>query len=199
MAVLVFQARYFQQRLVHTSGLLLAQRCYRRKGTVRWFAWSNRQIADLESQLYDSITTQVHDPILQKPLKDLDWLHRRVSVTQKDEAKKSLHLLLRLPSLLHPQLDQLKALVHAQATQVVNDWIPQQQQSPDSTTSSSPNIHVEALAHTTPIPMMARLVDDHANVLRKLGPGLQSVAHVIAVYSAKVRLVTFVLFFQCEW
>jgi NUBPL iron-transfer P-loop NTPase len=153
--------------------------------TSSTLAWTSREFAALEDLVYNAVAKSVHDPIVQKPLSELQWLHKRMAVS-KDQT--TLQLLLRLPSLLHPQLQELRELVATAATTAIAGL--------DVTTPDGggggllrkqlQTANVEVVATTTPIPVMARLVhDDHQELLKALGPGLAAVAHCIAVYSCK--------------
>ena len=145
-------------------------------------------MADLEDRIYRSVATKVQDPVLQQPLAQLKWLHKQIAVSSSSSTSNTtLQLLLRLPSLMHPELDLLKDRVRDQATTELHKWL--RERGLDDTRKDEITINVEALAQSTPVPVMARLrlpdEDDHAALLKQLGPGLQSVAHHVAVYSCK--------------
>jgi len=142
-------------------------------------------MANLEDQLVKEVAEKVQDPILQQPLSKLQWLHKQIAVSNGDQPTTTLQLLLRLPSLLHPSLDELKERVRTEANTAVQEWLRDNKQ--PSLAGLNVEVNVEAIA-TTPVPMMARLVEDHEDLFKELGPGLKSVAHFVAVYSCKVCL-----------
>lgn len=137
-------------------------------------------MADLEDLICTAVAAKVHDPILKQPLQRLQWLHKRIAVSQKDSSI-ALQMLLRLPSLLHPNLAELKSLVKQEAQSQLQAWLNEKKYSIEFQVS----VNVEAIA-TKPVPMMARLVEDIDDLVTSLGPGLASVAHFVAVYSCKV-------------
>ena len=179
--------------------------------------FSKREIADLEDRLWTTVGKQVYDPILtNQSLAQLQWMHRRFAISSsslEDESKDNgsirIQLLLKLPSLLHPALDQLKQSVQQAAQREVQNWLAERhkQQPDDGKNKNLPiTVNVEAMA-TPPVPFMARLVleqqqqeaesnssDNMTSVqeelLKSLGPGLASVSHFVAVYSCKVRTCT---------
>ena len=65
---------------------------------------SRRDLADLEDRVRSAVGTEVKDPLLKQPLDSLDWIHRRMAVSEDG----TLQILLKLPSLLHPSVDELK-------------------------------------------------------------------------------------------
>jgi Mrp family chromosome partitioning ATPase len=140
---------------------------------------SQRELADLEEKICSHAAYSVHDVVLKKPLSELQWLHKRLAVSSQQSSQTTLQLLLRLPSLLHPHLAELKQLVRNDAEATLRSWLVQNNHS-----GLEVSVNVEAIA-TTPIPMMMRLVEDQDDLIKNLGPGLANVAHVIAVYSCK--------------
>ena len=137
---------------------------------------SKRQLALLETHLHASVVSTVRDPVLDRDLASLDWLHRRTALS----ADGTVQLLLRLPTLLHPKLQELKQDIKVQAERAIKEWMQQE----DIQYTTLPVVNVESIA-TTPWSMMARLVDDTDELLTSLGPGLSNVAHFVAVYSCK--------------
>ena len=136
-----------------------------------WKDLSRRDIASLEDCLSRNVASQVRDPILDQNLATLQWLHPRVAISDDG----TIQVLLKLPSLLHPKLDELKQQVQKTAEREIQKW---------KSSAPPPRINVEAMP-LSPVPMMARLVEDQEELLKNLGPGLASVAHAVAVYSCK--------------
>jgi len=143
---------------------------------------SARQVADLEDLLMANVGSQVQDPVLHKDLVSLQWFHSRIAVSEDG----TVQILLRLPSLLHPALHELKETVRILAEKEIGQWLLSSQQQEQQ----QPTIHVnvEVMA-TQPIPMMARLVEDPEELINDIGPGLANVSHFVAVYSCKVCTV----------
>jgi hypothetical protein len=162
---------------------------------------SRRDWADLEDQVCTAVARSVVDPVLHVPLDRLQWLVRRIGTVTSAEHEShftttvsssfhhdhvehvTLQLLLRPPSLLHPALEELKELVRLQASAEIQAWLEHKKYG----RSFRINVNVQAVPSNRPVPMMARLVHDKEELLESLGPGLQSVAHYLAVYSCKVN------------
>lgn len=140
---------------------------------------SKREMADLEDRVLKAAGSVV-DPLLGQDLNTLQWLHRRVAIS--DDGK-SLHMLLKVPSLLHPILSDLKqSVTEAAERELHQSTLPRSSNAP----LKEFTVNVEALA-STPVPFMARLTNDPEDLLENLGPGLARVAHIVAVYSCKVN------------
>jgi len=128
-------------------------------------------MAELEDILAKETATRIMDPTLNQSIASLHWFHPRIAVSEED----TIQLVLKLPSLLHPKLNELKDLTKSAVIDSISKWNPE---------FPTPRVNVEALL-SKPIPMMSRLVEDDEELLRELGPGLSSVAHCIGVYSCK--------------
>lgn len=157
---------------------------------------SKRDVADLEERLWRRVGSSVSDPVLNRNVAtDLQWLHRRIAISDDG----TIQLLLKLPSLLHPSLTQLKDEIKDAAEKELQVWLnekgmalrndvdSEEGDNSSTPTSSAPmmKVNVEAMA-TKPVPMMARLVEDPKELLDGIGPGLANVGHFLAVYSCKV-------------
>ena len=144
--------------------------------SVRYLAGlTKRQQADLESALVSVVGKRTRDPVLQKELKRLGWLHPRMAISEDG----TLQVLLRLPTLLHPKLDELKDLVYQDAQRFLEEW------STENPNVSVPrSVNVEAMA-STPASMTARLLENPDDFLKSQGPGLAEISHFLAVYSCK--------------
>lgn len=177
---------------------IVQKRCYRHtvcyqsigepiSSSVLSFSLSPREQADLEDFICTAVAAHVEDPVTGQRLVDLNWLHKRIAWSKTSDkcTPTTLQLLLRIPSLLHPDMDELKRRVKEHALSALQEWTMQHKPN-DSNNISNVAINVEVLPVSTPIPFMARLVEDHEQVLKDLGPGLKSVAHFVAVYSCKV-------------
>lgn len=146
-------------------------------------------MADLEDWLSRRVGKRVRDPVVDQDLASLQWINPRIAVSATDG---TLQILLKLPSLLHPHLDELKREVVQAVKEEVWAWLKGTSSATqslengdnDDDSSKSVKVNVEAIA-TKPIPIMVRLVEDTEELLGHLGPGLECVSHFVAVYSCK--------------
>ena len=149
--------------------------------TRRWIhkipGASTRDMADLEERLWSAVGSTVKDPEINVDLKSLGWMNRRLAVSDDG----TVQILLQLPTLLHPALDDLKNLVKFAAEREIGKWISEK--GLDSNIEAK--VNVEAVA-SKPVPWMTKDPEDQKDVDASLGPGLANVAHCIAVYSCKV-------------
>lgn len=136
---------------------------------------STRDMADLEDRIYSVVGSSVKDPEIKTDLKSLGWLNRRIAVSENG----TIQILLRLPTLLHPGLEELKTLVKAAAETEIKDWANGKGIKTDAIAN------VEAIA-TKPVSWLVKDEEDQKELESRLGPGLANVAHVIGVYSCKV-------------
>jgi Mrp family chromosome partitioning ATPase len=125
---------------------------------------SRRAVAALEDELTAAVG-QLKDPILDKSLKALGWLPKRLAVDGNH-----VTVSLQLPSLLHPELDELKRRIEATATELLHNK------------GLTVNIDLQA---SKPFPMHALSTDQYTDYLKALGPALANVSHCLAVYSCK--------------
>lgn len=138
---------------------------------------SRRQHADLEERLVSVVGYRTRDPVLDTELGRLGWIHPKMAISDDG----TLQVLLRLPTLLHPQLTELKASVQKEAEVFLQEW--SKDHNFDSTFPIT-TINVEAMA-SPPVSMTARLLENPEEFLRSQGPGLAEVSHFLAVYSCK--------------
>jgi hypothetical protein len=148
---------------------------YRFMQTSAPFKLSPREVASLEDRLWKTVASRVQDQVLQKDLVALQWWNRRIAISDDG----TIQILLRLPSLLHPSLQELKDTVKLEAENEINLWLKETGREEPARV----NIEVIASPH---MPMMARLVEDPEDIVKELGPGLANVSHFVAVYSCKV-------------
>ena len=135
----------------------------------------------MEDTLKVHLGRRVKDPVLNRDLASLGWLNSRCVAVSEDG--RTVELLLRLPSLLHPELETLKGLVTAEAENILNKWRKDNMNALSNEAILS-EVNVEAVA-VSPTPLMSRFVENPDELLKELGPGLENVAHVVAVYSCK--------------
>lgn len=122
------------------------------------------------------VGSRVKDPVLQSDLRTLGWIQRRVGVSVDG----TVRLELKLPTLLHPSLEQLKDEVESAAKNELQEIVKERKLD-----LAAHSVQVVASA-SAPFPVGARGVDEHDELVKKLGPGLSKVAHFLAVYSCKV-------------
>lgn len=138
---------------------------------------STRQMADLEDRIYKVVGSSVEDPEANLNLRTLGWMNRRMAISKDN----SIHILLKLPTLLHPSLDQLKDSVKTIAEKEVKVWAN------EIGIDANPKVNVEAIA-SKPVSWLVKDVEDQEELESRLGPGLANVSHIIGVYSCKVRI-----------
>jgi Mrp family chromosome partitioning ATPase len=159
---------------------------------------SPRQMADLEERVWSKVGSLVQDPEININLGKLGWIRRGLAVSSSRSADKptnatitgvdntdggvqTLQLLLQLPTLLHPSIDELKALVRMEAEKEVAVWV----QDHGLDESDSPTVNVEAIAQQ-PVPWTVQTRQQKQDeIVARVGPGLANVAHFVAVYSCK--------------
>jgi metal-sulfur cluster biosynthetic enzyme len=132
-------------------------------------------MADLEDRVWSAVGKTVKDPEINIDLASLGWMNRRLAVSEDG----TVIILLRLPTLLHPALDDLKNLVKVAAESEISRWAS------EKGLDTVAKVNVEAIA-SKPFPWMAKDAEDQKDIESTLGPGLANVAHCIAVYSCKV-------------
>jgi hypothetical protein len=137
---------------------------------------SAREIAALEDRVWQTVGTKVHDPVLKKDLKTLEWMNRRLAFSKDG----TVQILLKMPTLLHPSLDAIKSQVKQAAEEEIRKW------SLEKGLDLPAKANVEAIP-SKPFPWMANNPEDLKDIESRLGPGLGNVAHFLAVYSCKVR------------
>jgi metal-sulfur cluster biosynthetic enzyme len=137
---------------------------------------SPRDMADLEDRLWSVVGSKVKDPELLIDIKSLGWMNRRLAVSEDG----TIQILLRLPTLLHPSLEELKTLVQKAAEKEVSSWAK------EKGTETKRKVNVEAIA-SKPTPWLVKNVEDQKEFESRHGPGLANVAHCLAVYSCKVK------------
>jgi hypothetical protein len=147
-----------------------------RNAESRWNL-SNRKIADLEEHLYKKVAYSVLDPVTKHTLDKLGWLSRSIAISDDG----TFQILLKLPSMLHPHISDLKSKVKEESEAEITVWL-EKEASMNSTMKA--NVNVEAIA-TKPTSAMLHLTEGKEELFEMLGPGLQSVAHVVTVYSCK--------------
>lgn len=142
-----------------------------------WWNISNRKIADLEEHLYKKVAYSVSDPVTKHTLDKLGWLSRRVAISDDG----TFQVLLKLPSMLHPHISALRSKVREEFEAEITAWLASEK-SVNSTIK--PSVNVETIA-TKPSSAMLHLTEGKEELLEMLGPGMQSVAHIVTVYSCK--------------
>ena len=159
-----------------------------------FFGASARQVVDLEEEVWKTVSAKVVDPAIQKPLKDLGWLNRRIGSSRSDgygrdsneggdDNAVAFQILLNLPTLLHPNLVELKDRVQAEVRTQISKWMTK-----IGVDDSAPfQVDVQALpSPKPPIPWTIQAGRASTEDIEdRLGPGLAHVAHVVAVYSCK--------------
>jgi hypothetical protein len=133
-------------------------------------------MAELEDRIYSVVGSSVKDPEVKVDLKTLGWMNRRIAISEDG----TIQILLRLPTLLHPGLDELKRSIKTVAENEIKDWAA------EKGINTQAKANIEAIA-TKPVSWLVKDEEDQIELESRLGPGLANVAHVIGVYSCKVR------------
>ena len=145
---------------------------------------SIRDLATLEEYFLENLGPNIQDPVLNSDLRSLDWIQRRIQQTECGD----LVVTLSLPSLLHPNIEELKEKIIKSATALVTQLYKQQgwdnNNNHDNQNTSIPSVRVHIIP-SKPFPSMARRVQDYENYIQTLGPGLAHISHFIVVYSCK--------------
>lgn len=139
---------------------------------------SNRKMAVLEERLYQKVALSVMDPVTKYSLDKLGWLNRSLAISDDG----TFQVLLKLPSMLHPHIDALKYKVRLEFENEISAWLANEASIDLSTIK--PCVNVEVIA-TKPTSAMLHLTEGKEELLDMLGPGLQSVAHFLTVFSCK--------------
>lgn len=142
-----------------------------------WWNLSNRKIADLEEHLYKKVAHSVADPVTKHTLDKLGWLSRRVAISDDG----TFQVLLKLPSMLHPHIFDLKSKVQEEYETEIAAWLASET---SVNAALTPSVNVETIA-TKPCSAMLHLTEGKEELLEMLGPGMQSIAHIVTVYSCK--------------
>ena len=184
-----FISRYRQQKSSSTVMTFPSIR-YMTTTTITTSTTTNRipirDMATLEEYFLEHLGSNIQDPVLNSDLRSLDWIQRRVQQTECG----NLVVTLSLPSLLHPNIEQLKEQVRKSATELVTQlykqqgWNNNKNNHHDNQNASIPSVHVHVIP-SKPFPSMSRRVQDYEKYIQSLGPGLAHISHFLAVYSCK--------------
>jgi Mrp family chromosome partitioning ATPase len=151
--------------------------------TTTIFGASPRQMAVLEEQVWSAVTAHVTDPETEQTLAKLGWVNRRLAVSENN----TIQILLQLPSLLYPSLNELQSMIKHEAKQATERWIEETglKQNYEGGNNLHVNVNVEVLPQK-PVPWLVQAKQqDQEDVNSRLGPGLANVSHFLAVYSCK--------------
>ena len=147
------------------------------------FGASPRQMVVLEEQVWSAVSKNITDPETKQKLEKLGWVHRRLAVSENN----TIQMLLQLPSLLHPSLNELQSMIKHEAKQAIEVWIEETglKQKYEGDDNLHVNVNVEVLPQK-PVPWLVQAKQqDQEDVNSRLGPGLANVSHFLAVYSCK--------------
>ena len=142
---------------------------------------SPRDLADLEDKVLAALKSNAVDPVLNKDVVSLGWV-RGVAFPHSTEQEQPVRVSVRLPTMLHPSIgdvqDQIQNIVqqeiHSFATE--KGW---------DVGAESEDIDVDvSVVPSKPVPL-AQTAAEHAEIIKKLGPGLANVGQFLAVYSCK--------------
>jgi len=171
---------------------------------------SPRQEVKLEEDILAAMSHEengVIDPILKNNIRSLGWIqsiefqrntpiasigdHGHDHDHDYEEGGPGVHINLRLPTLMHPNMQDMKDKIQSIVTAQIHSAMGMRQENMPMKSSekdaglSNANamIHVNIVA-SKPAPFV-RNIDEQNELIKKLGPGLSNVRHFLAVYSCK--------------
>ena len=154
---------------------------------------SPRQEVKLEEDILAAISHEedgVIDPILKNNIRSLGWIQsiefqKNSGIGIGDERGTGVSINLRLPTLMHPNIQEMKEKIQSIVTAQIHSAMEQKNMPIAEKDSGLSNamIHVN-IAASKPAPFV-RNVDEQNALIQKLGPGLANVRHFLAVYSCK--------------
>ena len=155
---------------------------------------SPREEVNLEQDILRAISDEkegVIDPVLKTDIRTLGWvrsleLTKSLGIMADEKGTSSITVNLNLPTLMHPNLSEIKENVRA----IVKKQVLMSMQAKGhldkdykNDDASDVNIHVN-MTSSRPAPFV-RNIDEQDELIKKLGPGLSNVRHFLAVYSCK--------------
>ena len=170
-----------------SSSMVVAQgvSCLRRAVLLR-SVWSSagaspRDLADLEDKVLAALRSNAVDPVLNKDVVSLGWV-RGVAFPHSTEQEQSVGVSVRLPTMLHPSIGDVQDRIQNIVQQEIHSFATQKGW--DIGTESE-DIGVDvSVVPSKPVPL-AQTAAEHAEIIKKLGPGLANVGQFLAVYSCK--------------
>lgn len=162
---------------------------------------SPRQEVKLEEDILAAISHEengVIDPILKNNIRSLGWIQSiefqkntgigiGIGVGTADERGPGVNINLRLPTLMHPNMQEMKEKIQSIVAAQIRSAIKQKNMAIPGKDTALANadslIHV-IIAASKPAPFV-RNIDEQNALIQKLGPGLANVRHFLAVYSCK--------------
>lgn len=136
-----------------------------------------RQNALLEEFIFSHVNENLNDPILKRPLRDLNWI-RGPYVLQNTN---SIQVVLRLPTKLHPKLDVLVESIKQCTNEAIQMFNDKQEQTTEQKIDWDVDVQIQITSPQVKIDKGETIED----VEKRLGPGLIHVSKFIAVYSCK--------------
>ena len=154
---------------------------------------SPRQEVKLEEDILAAISHEedgVIDPILKNNIRSLGWIQsiefqKKSGIGIGDERATGVSINLRLPTLMHPNIQEMKEKIQSIVAAQIHSAM-EQKNMPIAEKDAGildTMIHVN-IAASKPAPFV-RNVDEQNALIQKLGPGLANVRHFLAVYSCK--------------
>jgi len=152
--------------------------------TSIWAAASPRDLASLEENILSTLKSNAIDPVLEKNVVSLGWVRGvdfpHFASSEDGRKHDPVRVSVRLPTLLHPAIDEVKDRIRTTVQQEIANFA----QSRDWTVADVDSAVEVGVTASRPVPL-AQTAAEHAEIIKKLGPGLSNVGHFLAVYSCK--------------
>mmetsp|Transcript_17096 Transcript_17096/g.49079 ORF Transcript_17096/g.49079 Transcript_17096/m.49079 type:complete len:628 (-) Transcript_17096:55-1938(-) len=142
---------------------------------------SPRDLADLEDKVLGALKANAIDPVLNKDVVSLGWV-RGVVFPHSTEQEQPVRVSVRLPTMLHPSIGDVQDQIQGIVQQEIHSFAKEKGWEVGAN-SDSIGVDVSAVP-SKPVPL-AQTAAEHAEIIKKLGPGLANVGQFLAVYSCK--------------
>jgi len=142
---------------------------------------SPRDLADLEVKVLAALKSSAIDPVLKKDVVSLGWV-RGIAFPHSTEPEQPVRVSVRLSTMLHPSIGDVRGQIQDIVQQEIHSyarekgWVA-------GTESGGIEVDVSVVP-AKPVPL-AQTAAEHAEIIKKLGPGLANVGQFLAVYSCK--------------
>ena len=143
---------------------------------------SPRDLADLEDKVLGALKSSAVDPVLNKDVVSLGWV-RGVAFPHSTEHDQPVRVSVRLPTMLHPSIGDVQNQIQGIVQQEIQSFAKEKGWEVGANSDSGIDVDVSVVP-SKPVPL-AQTAAEHAELIKKLGPGLANVGQFLAVYSCK--------------
>lgn len=143
---------------------------------------SPRDLADLEDKVLGALKSGAVDPVLKKDVVSLGWV-RGVAFPHSTEHDQPVRVSVRLPTMLHPSIGDVQNQIQEIVQQEIQSFAKEKGWEVGANSDSGIDVDVSVVP-PKPVPL-AQTAAEHAELIKKLGPGLANVGQFLAVYSCK--------------